>query len=262
MSRIETSAHALGPIRGLLRRLPFARRLYEQAVLLEAAGYDPRRFRLFSLVRPFTMMSNARLRSLEDVALRVERNGIPGAFVECGVWRGGAAAIMAHVTKRAGTRRKIWLFDSFEGLPEPTTLDGTKAYEYAGQRAGGDLVPIERCVAPLDDVRKVMRRLAIADEDLVIRQGWFQDTLPAARAEIGPVALLRLDGDWYESTRVCLQMLYDSVVPGGYIVLDDYDYWEGCRRAVDEFLAERGIVTALEPIGRAGVPDGRYFVKP
>ncbi|HUP59862.1 MAG TPA: TylF/MycF/NovP-related O-methyltransferase [Thermoanaerobaculia bacterium] len=90
-------------------------------------------------------------------------------------------------------------------------------------------------------------------ERVEIRKGWFQDTLPSAKHEIGSIAVLRLDGDWYESTRVCLDNLYDLVAPGGYVIIDDYNYWEGCKRAVDEFLAARGLGVALVAVGDSAV---------
>lgn len=209
------------------------------------------------------MVSNARLRNVYDVARLLEDRRVLGAFVECGVWRGGSAAVMAAVTAKAGSGRSVWLLDSFEGLPEPTELDGGEATAYAGQRNSGKLQPIEQLVAPIDDVREVMRKVGIDERALVFRKGWFQDTLPQARGEIGPIALLRLDGDWYESTKVCLEQLYDLVAPGGAVVIDDYDYWEGCRRAVDEFLARQPSPVHLLPVRKHGLfADGRYFFKP
>jgi hypothetical protein len=86
-----------------------------------------------------------------------------------------------------------------------------------------------------------------------IRQGWFQETLPVAKHEIGPIAVLRLDGDWYDSTKVCLENLYDLVTVGGFVLIDDYGYWEGCRRAVDEFLASRKLEVALNAVDDSGV---------
>ena len=247
-------------LRRFARRVPFVRPLYQGLLTARAAGPDPFAMKLFLTVRPYTMVTEDRIRNIYDLASDLEKRGVRGAFVECGVWRGGCAAVMAAVAKRARSGRLLWLFDSFEGLPEPTEKDGQMAAEYSGTTRG-ELRPIERLVAPLDDVRTIMGRLGIDPATVVVRKGWFQDTLPAARSEIGPIALLRLDGDWYESTKVCLQNLYDEVVPGGHVVFDDYDYWEGCRRAVDEFLAERGIQTALQPVHRGGFADGRYLTK-
>jgi len=215
--------------------------------------------RLLETVRPYTMVGVPRLINALELTHRVEREGTRGAIVECGVFKGGCAGIMAKVSAEAGCSRKVWLFDSFEGLPEPTANDGAKAVEYAAERAGGRLTPIGRCVGPLEDVERLLfALLRVPRAMVVIRKGWFQDTLPVARKEIGEIALLRLDGDWYESTKECLENLYDNVVVGGFVIIDDYGYWDGCRRATDEFLAERGIKARLEHVDDSGV----FFRKP
>jgi len=215
--------------------------------------------RLYWQIIPYTMCSYERLSNVYDLASEIERVGTAGAFVECGVFRGGCAALMAHVADRGGSGRKTWLFDSFEGLPEPTEKDGDEAREFAGERSSGTLSTIDRCVGPLEAVREILfDKLELNEERIVIRPGWFQDSLPTARDEIGPVSILRLDGDWYESTLCCLVNLYDNVVPGGYVILDDFNRWEGCKKATEDFLAERKITVKLNAIDDAGV----YFVKP
>lgn len=188
------------------------------------------------------MVGHERLMNAYDVVLAAVQQGVPGALVECGVYKGGSAALMAM----AAPEKTIWLFDSFSGLPEPGLEDGAVARSYAGGRSGGALEPIDRCVAPLEVVKELFfERLKIDPGRVEIREGWFQNTLPAARNELGPVCVLRLDGDWYESTKVCLESLYDLVVAGGVVIIDDYGYWEGCRRAVDEFLASRALDVTL-----------------
>lgn len=185
-----------------------------------------------------------------DLVVAAARRGLPGVLVECGVYKGGSAAMMAM----AAPNKAIWLFDSFEGLPEPGLEDGIAAKTYAGNRGTGALEPIDRCVGPLDEVQHLFfERLGIEPMRVQIRKGWFQDTLPAARHEVGPVCVLRLDGDWYQSTKVCLESLYDLVVPGGFVIIDDYGYWEGCRRAVDEFLASRALDVTLVPVDDSAV---------
>jgi O-methyltransferase len=162
------------------------------------------------------------------------------------VFKGGSVGVIALA---AAPQRKVWLFDSFEGLPEPTAADGALAVEYAGGHSAGALRSINQCVGPLASVEELLfETLRIDRKRVEIRKGWSQETLPQASREIGPIAVLRLDGDWYDSTRVCLDHLYDSVVPGGYVIIDDYGYWEGCRRAVDEFLAARRLRVTLVPV--------------
>lgn len=214
---------------------------------------------LFFRVRPYTMVSYHGMSNVYELSKKIEKDGKEGAFVECGVWKGGCVAIMAFVAKKAKSNRKTWLFDSFEGLPEPSAEDGEKAKEYALGRMSGKLSSIERCVGPMADVEKIFFDvLKINPADIAIEKGWFQDTLQKVKEKMGPIAVLRLDGDWYESTKCCLDVLYDVVVPGGYVIIDDYVYWEGSKKAVDDFLAQRKIKVDLIKIDFTAV----YFQKP
>jgi len=204
------------------------------------------------------MVSYSRLKNVYELAENVESAGVQGAFVECGVWKGGCAGVLAHVAKKAGCRRKTWLFDSFEGLPEPGPMDGDHAREYSRGRSSGRLRSVERCVGRVDHVKRLFEKLRIDPSSVVIKTGWFQDTLPNVGAEIGPISLLRIDGDWYESTKCCFDNLYSHVVHGGFIIIDDYGHWEGCKKAVDAFLQAKNLRVNLLPIDYTGV----YFVKP
>lgn len=216
------------------------------------------RFILFMKVLPYTMVEYERLANAHTIAQSLEESRVAGAFVECGVWKGGAIGVMAAVADKAKSNRKTWLFDSFEGLPEPTKKDGGTAIIYAANRDSGKLRSIEKCVGPLEDVKKLFFSvLKLNPENIYIRKGWFQDTLPKEKQNVGPIALLRLDADWYESTKCALDNLYDNVVPGGYVLVDDYGHWEGCKKAVDEFLAKRNLSVKFIPIDYAGV----YFQK-
>lgn len=220
-------------------------------------GFYPSHYWLFWRVRRYTMVSPERLENVYRLAKKAIKDNVPGALVECGVWRGGCSAVMAKATTDLKDKRFIWLFDSFEGLPEPTNNDGTKAKNYANNRSGGKLKTINKCQAELAIVKKLFRKLHIDWNQVVVKQGWFQKTIPQSAKEIGAIAVLRLDGDWYESTKVCLEHLYDSVSENGSIIIDDYHHWEGCRRAVDEFLASRKVNATLIPIDEEAV----YFIK-
>ena len=198
------------------------------------------RIRLLSAVRANTVVSRSKLSTLYSLARRIESAGIEGIVAECGVFRGGSAALLAAATSPA---RQVYLFDSFQGLPEPGEKDGQQAR--ALYREGW-------CQGTAGDVRAVCRRLGVADSRVHLVEGWFQDTLPAFPPH--PVALLHIDADWYESVRLCLDTFYDRVSPGGCIVFDDYGRWEGCTRAVDEFLSARGL--------RDRLVGGHYVVKP
>lgn len=213
---------------------------------------------LFRKVYPYTMSGYKRLSNVYNLANKIEQDKWEGAFAECGVWKGGCSAVMAFVAKKHNSNRKIWLFDSFEGLPEPTIEDGDIAKKYAGNKAEGKLKTIHECVGPLEDVKKVFFDvLNIKEDNVVIKKGWFQDTLPKERENIGSIAILRLDGDWYESTKVCLENLYDNVILGGYIIIDDYGHWEGAKKALDEFFITRNIKPDLIKIDYTGI----YFKK-
>jgi O-methyltransferase len=237
-------------IRQFIRKHPIFRVGYALGQLLTVTPLGdflkPWKLRRLRQVYHYSMTGYARLASVHDLAMEVEERKIQGAYVECGVWKGGSIGLMALVSKESGSNRKIVLFDSFEGLPEPTEEDGNEAKRYADGRAQGKLEAIDQCVGPLDTVKELFfEKLRIEKEKVDIRKGWFQDTVPGSGPSIGPIALLRLDGDWYDSTKVCLEGLYDNVVQGGYVVLDDYGYWEGCRKASDEFLARKNLKVDL-----------------
>ncbi|MFO0827556.1 MAG: TylF/MycF/NovP-related O-methyltransferase [Phycisphaerales bacterium] len=199
-------------------------------------------------VAPYTMLSERRLRSLHDLARRVLVERLGGDFVECGVAAGGSAALLAGCVRRYGSGQHVWCFDTFTGMPAPSELDtdrrGVAAID-SGWGAG-------TCSAPERCVRQAAELFDAADR-LLVRPGLFQDTLVKSAPRIGRIALLHLDGDWYESTKVCFEALWDRVAPGGAVQIDDYGHWEGCRRATDEFLAKRGIGATMERIDYTGV---------
>lgn len=213
------------------------------------------------LVRGNTMTSLERLVSLWNQVRYLDQYGVEGSLVECGVWKGGSIGLMALAHQRVGTaRRELHLFDSFEGLPEPDSkVDGTKAISYSGQHAGGKLETIGKCVGPIEDSRELLfRRIGYPESKAKFHQGWFEETVPRVSATLGPIALLRLDGDWYSSTKICLDHLYERVVPNGVVVIDDYGHWEGCRKAVDEFLPKLGHPVMLHFVDYTA----RYWIKP
>lgn len=202
--------------------------------------------RLVTDVQPYTMVPRAALRELAAQVAAVLAAGLPGDFVECGVWRGGSAFLMASVLRHFGvTGRKVWLCDSFQGLPPPDAVDGTAARSFAE----GTLSSRERdnCRAELADVRAAAEALQLV---LYVEfvEGWFDRTLPALRRRVDAIALLRIDADWHASVRCCLDNLYDAVVPGGLVVVDDYYSWEGCAVAVHEFLAARRLPHRIETV--------------
>ncbi len=199
------------------------------------------RLTLFRQVSSHTKVSREKLNRLYDLAHQIDRESVPGAIVECGVFKGGAAALLAH----AAPSRDIYLFDSFEGLPPPGAKDGQQALD--AYQAGW-------CAGSEDEVRQIFGRLRLLSPHVHFVKGWFQDTFP--QTTVGAIALLHVDADWYDSVRLCLERFWDDVAPGGFVVFDDYARWEGCTRAVDEFLAAR----ALGPLQRTG-SAGHYLRK-
>ena len=203
---------------------------------------------LYEQVRPYTMVSPARLFSLFSLAREVCTEDLPGNFVECGVAAGGSSALLgAVIAKYTKRSRSLFACDTFEGMPATSDVD-----THCGQQADLTGWGSGTCAAPVESLREVCAKLGV---DQIVRpvKGLFADTLPALRAEIGPIALLHMDGDWYSSTRDILQNLFDNVVSGGRIQIDDYGYWEGCARAVKEFERERGIEFHLKGIDGTGV---------
>ncbi len=204
-----------------------------------------RMMRLVYRVRGYTAVFVPRLVALYKLSEEINQRSMPGDIVECGVYNGGSAAIMASLCEKSPVSRSVWLFDSFEGLPKPTDKDGNEAPAYEGW-----------CHGDLSKVKEVLRKLRIPESRVHIVKGWFQDTFP--KVEIPKIAILHIDADWYESVKLCLEKFYDSVQPGGYIVLDDYGDWEGCRVAADEFLKKRAIDVKLIQVDYTGF----YFQKP
>jgi predicted O-methyltransferase YrrM len=218
----------------------------------------PRATAMFKAKR-YTMTSPERCRHLWDASKQVLDENIPGCFVECGVWKGGSSAIMAQAIKHAKQERHIHLFDSFEGLPEPTAEDGEHGVEFSGGRSGGKLVTIERCRAGLDEVRNLMLgKMQLRPDHVHFHVGWFQNTVPVDAGQLGQIALLRLDGDWYESTKICLDHLYPLLSPGGILILDDYSGWEGCKKATDEYRGQHQITSPIHKIDN----ESGFWVKP
>jgi len=203
---------------------------------------------LLKIVRPHTMVGEPRLYSLYNLAKDVCAEDIPGNFVECGVAAGGSSALLAAVIARYSKRPRIlYCFDTFCGMPDTTALD-----VHAGQAADATGWGSGTCAAPEQSLLEVCGRLNVAGLVHPVK-GLFADTLPRTRAEIGAIAFLHMDGDWHSSTRDILENLFDQVGDNARIQIDDYGYWEGCKRAVEEFEAKRGLKLDLHTIDATGV---------
>jgi len=204
-----------------------------------------------SKIMPYTLVGIRGLEASYQIASFLNHAKIPGKFVELGVARGGCAGMLGILAFQGEEQvsRELWLFDSFEGLPDPTAED------FVAGETGEHVRPLPKgsCLGTLPQVKELLHsKLKLPADKIKYFQGWFQDTLPLNTAAIGQIALLRIDGDWYESTKVCLEYLYDKVVPGGAIVVDDYQSCYGCKRAVDQFLISRSISPSITLDGRGG----------
>ena len=242
--------------------------------LLSRAGYEisarPRPIygtrdafdRDLAIVRGNTMLPEPRLLSLYDQVVFCEQNDIEGAFVECGVWKGGAVGLMALAASAPGSRA-LHLFDAFTDICEPDpAVDGAKAVAEASRVAvpEGRLQPMEGIYdsigghGTLEECRALIeQRIGYPADRVHYHVGWFQDTMPRSAKSIGPVAILRIDGDWYASTKVCLDHLVDLVAPGGFVIIDDYGCIPACKKAVEDYRSAHGIVEPVVTIDWSGV---------
>jgi O-methyltransferase len=192
-----------------------------------------------------TMIGLRRLDNLEATVVDAVRRGVPGDLVETGVWRGGAVIFMRGVLRALGdTSRRVWACDSFAGLPAPD------AGRYP-KDAGDPHHTFPQLAVSIDEVRANFARYGLLDDQVKLLPGWFRDTLP--RAPIERIAVLRLDGDMYESTIVALDSLYPRLSPGGYLIVDDYGAVPGCREAVDDYRRAHGVHESVHPIDWTGV---------
>ena len=155
---------------------------------------------------------------------------INGSVIECGVWRGGMIAGIAEVM---GKERHYHLFDSFEGLPDAKEIDGEGALAW---KHLGSANNYDNCTAEIEWAQKAMELAGVTNKSSFIK-GWFDDTVPKFETN-EPIAVLRLDGDWYDSTMVCLEHLFPKVAVGGLIILDDYYAWDGCSKALHDYLSK------------------------
>jgi hypothetical protein len=217
------------------------------------ADMEPAFLELHHSCADYTMTSVERMHALWTAVRYVAAKGVPGDYVECGVWRGGSSMLAALELQRAGLGdRRLFLYDTFEGMAEPTAEDGPVArHEWARhERADHN----DWCYSPLDEVRANLLSTGLPEDRLELVKGKVEDTIP----ETVParISILRLDTDWYASTRHELIHLFPLLEPGGVLIVDDYGHWEGARRAVDEYLAEQDIALLLvrvDDTGRVGV---------
>jgi hypothetical protein len=244
--------------RRLLRRLGY------EVVPLRATwpgDFGPEDIALCSEVQPFTMTSPEAIVTLAAAVRHINGHEIPGAYVECGVWKGGSMMTVARTLLSLNrTDSQLYLFDTFEGMTNPTHHDvsrsGRSAQSLLDEDQGGD-DSLLRARASLQSVKAAMGSVGYPEKNLHYIAGRVEDTVPDAAPD--QIALLRLDTDWYESTRHELEHLYPRLQSGGILIIDDYGWWGGARKATDEYFDAHGTVPFLVRVDDSG---RRMAIKP
>ena len=230
------SVLGLGPVKRWLKQ---RRRTSSRAIDKLVPEITAEESALVRRFAPFTMTSVERQWALIKAIDYLNANRIAGDIVECGVWRGGNMMIAREMCRQSPVQRKIYLYDTFAGMSAPTAEDlshsGGDASATYRERVRGDHV--DWVYASLEDVRGSFEKAGLLDSSVVFVKGKVEDTLSDKRNLPGDIALLRLDTDFYESTKKELEVLYPKLVPGGVMIVDDYGHWRGARKAVDEYFA-------------------------
>ena len=199
------------------------------------------------IVKPFTMTSEERIISLFESLEYVRINNIEGDFVECGVWKGGnILGIMEYLLYHNITDRKVWLYDTFEGMTEPEDSD----IDFNNTNAN-DIIDSIRCYSPLEEVKRNLSSSNFPNNNLVYVIGDICETLDYEKNIPNKISILRLDTDWYKSTKDELTVLYPKLVNNGVLIVDDYGHWKGSKQAVDEYFDGKNIV--IESIDYTGI---------
>ncbi len=224
-----------------------------------ALNGDPVFADLYARCAPYTMTSKERMYALYAACMHVVDAGLPGSFVECGVWRGGSSMMIAACLKSRGiTDRDLYLYDTFEGMSKPEDVDRT----HTGMHADGMFRKSATtedsstwCYSPIEEVRSNMAAIGYPAERIHFIKGKVEDTMPSSLPK-APIAILRLDTDWYASTRHELEHLYPLLQQKGVLIIDDFGHWDGARKAVLEYFTQHSIHLLLNRIdytGRIGV---------
>ena len=247
-------AKALGIRKKLQPESPWAvSRLRDQFPEVDLETLD-----IIHSVESLTMTSPERVLALCDSISHIVSNGIPGAIVECGVWRGGSMVAAASKLQALGaTDRELWLYDTFEGMSAPTSLDrdfaGRHANQLLSEQDPGQADSVW-CRAGLQEVKNNLERTGYAPNRIRYVEGKVEETLEQHLPD--QIAILRLDTDWYESTRCEMENLFPRLSNQGVLIIDDYGHWNGCRKAIDEYLADNRVSMFLHRIdytGRLGI---------
>lgn len=223
-------------------------------VVQHSRDFSDSNLAIFSQVESFTMTSKERVNALVNAVHYIVKSNVEGAFVECGVWKGGSAMAMTLALADANDQtRDLYLYDTFAGMSAPTNED----VSIHGQDAQRKFEAVKRaedssdwCFSPLDEVKANLRRTGYPTDKIHYVQGKVEDTIPETMPD--DIAILRLDTDWYESTKHEMEHLFPRLKQNGVLILDDYGHWEGARKAVDEYLADRNVTILLNRIDSSG----------
>lgn len=222
------------------------------------SDFTQKEVEIIKFVKPYTMTSNERLFALIEAVRYVIHNRIPGSIVECGVWRGGSMMAVAKTLDQLNRNDiDLYLFDTFQGMPIPSKYDVDKFNKPAiseFNEKSKDGKNSNWCFATLDEVQKNMILTNYPEERIHLIKGKVENTIPERAPEV--ISILRLDTDWYESTKHELENLFPRLSQGGVIIIDDYGYWSGAKKAVDEYFLQNNIMILLNRVdntGRAGI---------
>ena len=189
------------------------------------------------------MIGTKRLNNIQFCIESVVKNNVPGDFIETGVWRGGSCIFAKSLFNILDKTRTVWVADSFEGLPKPNT-------ELYPDDAGDDLFSLEQLRISKEQVQENFERFNLLDDKVKFLKGWFKDTIP--NAPIDKLAIVRLDGDMYESTMDGLVHLYHKLSSGGFLIIDDYGTIPACKKAVHDFREKHTITEEIINIDGSG----------
>ena len=214
---------------------------------------------IYEFCKPYTMTTIERMYALFKAVEYIAKNNIEGDFIECGVWRGGSTMLMAKSLLYFGiSNRKIYLYDTYEGMSAPTSIDvtheGNSAQKLMQEQIENKKNASVWAIAGLEDVKKNLLSTAYPEKQLIFVKGKVEDTIPETIST--QIALLRLDTDWYESTRHELIHLYPVLVNKGVLIIDDYGHWRGSREATDQYFKETKqsiLLNRIDYTGRLGI---------
>ena len=222
--------------------------------------FDAKTITIIKKIKPYTLTTPERVASLINAINYVVKNKIEGDIVECGVWKGGSSmAAMAALIQENDLSRAVYLYDTYEGMSAPTAEDkvftGTTAEQLLETSKIEDSSSVW-CYSSLDEVKENVATIGYPGNKIHFVKGKVEDTIPQQLP--GKIAVLRLDTDWYESTKHELEHLYPLLVSGGVLIIDDYGHWEGAKKAVDEYIEKHKIKILLNRIDYTG----RIAIKP